>query len=338
MSLKNTVTQTIFVVLPILLAGFICGGLIFYLKNQANTDPLFVSQLLDLAPIFIGISILFIIALMAYLYHSVIALKKIKNATNNVLRAATQKMHNVRRIIEILINSKMWLPGLQEYLDEDFEGLTYFEVKDFYKGNSKLAIEFLQENHNFSETENLYLEMKSMLLTQPKQGKILKNLSYPRTYDSPIVEKWIQHKIGSGLWYFFGYKFANFKEALDLESIFERHQDKIMSLAISIDPIVFEENSFNEIFLSKLGEYITKSILPDLYKERTKKSSVLPRRIQYFTILLSLLILLGLMAPIATLLLGLPILVLIISYAFVCGFLCYLSFAFYQFLKHELTE
>ncbi|MFT5985151.1 MAG: hypothetical protein ACI825_000643, partial [Planctomycetota bacterium] len=191
MSTKNTVIQFSVVVLPILSAGFICIALCFYLWNKSQTDILLVSNLLDLAPIFIGISVLFILTLMGYLYHSVLALKKLKSTAVSALLSATQKMHNARRIIEILMGSKMWLPGLQEYIDEDFEGLTYFDVKDFYKGNSKLAIEFLQENQNYSETENLYLEMKAMLLTNPKNGKLPKTISYPRSYDGAIVEQWI---------------------------------------------------------------------------------------------------------------------------------------------------
>ncbi|MFT5077790.1 MAG: hypothetical protein ACI917_000293, partial [Patiriisocius sp.] len=138
MSTKNTVIQFSVVVLPILSAGFICIALCFYLWNKSQTDILLVSNLLDLAPIFIGISVLFILTLMGYLYHSVLALKKLKSTAVSALLSATQKMHNARRIIEILMGSKMWLPGLQEYIDEDFEGLTYFDVKDFYKGNSKL--------------------------------------------------------------------------------------------------------------------------------------------------------------------------------------------------------
>ena len=338
MSSRKTILQSFFVTLPILLAGGVCIAITFLLWNKVETNPLFKNTLVDLAPIFIGISVLFILALMGYLYHTIFALKKIKEVTKQGLNSATQKMHNIRKIIEILLNSKMWLPGLKEYIDEDFSGLTYFEVKDFYKGNSKIAIEFLQENHNYSETENLYLEMKSLLLTHPKQGKLSQNTIFPKSYDTAIVEQWIQHKVGSGLWYFFGYKFASFKEALDLESIPERNQDKIMSLAITTDAVVFEENSFNEIFLSKLGEYVTKNILPNLYLERTLKSSILPRRVQYFTLLLSFLIIIGLIAPLASLLLDLPIITLIVSYAFICAFLCYLSISFYQFLKHELTN
>ena len=60
------------------------------------------------------------------------------------------------------MRSKIWLPGLKEYIDEEFSGLTFFQVKEFYKGKSKLAIEFLQEKNNYAGTENLYLELKSL--------------------------------------------------------------------------------------------------------------------------------------------------------------------------------
>jgi len=338
MSSKKTFTQTLFTILPILLAGLIAIGLSFYLSNKTKLDPLFADKLLDLVPIFIGISMLFTVAIMSYLYYSVIALKKLTTTAKGALNSATVKMHKVRNIVEILLNSKIWLPGLQEFIDQEFEGLTYFEVKNFYKGKSKLAIEFLQENHNFYETENLYLEMKSMLLTQPNNGKVPATINYPDSYGGPIIEHWIQHKIGSGLWYFFGYKFANFKELLKLENVHERQQDKIMSLAMDIDPEAFEENSFNEVFLSKLGEYITKKILPSLYEERTIKTSVLPLRTKLFTALLGILIISGVVAPLLVTLLELPILILIISYSFICTLLCYISIAFYQFLKYEITR
>lgn len=338
MSSKNKITQSIFIILPLVLAGLFLITLVFLLLEEIKIDPLFESKLIDIAPIFIGITSLLSIALMGYLYHTVTQLKNKKNKNQSSLNTATQKMHAFRRIIELLLKSKMWLPGLQEYIDEDFDGLTYFEVKDFYKGKSKLAIEFLQEQHSFSETQNLYLEMKAMLLTNPNKGKLSNNIAYPKTYEKAIIEQWIQHKVGSGLWYFFGYKFAKFKEALDINSVNEKHQDKIMSLAINIDPVYFEENSFNEIFLSKLGEYLTKTILPSLYNERTQKTNLLPFRIRVFSILLSVLIILGILVPIAMLLVGIPSIILIISYAFICSLLGYVSLSFYQFLKYEFSN
>lgn len=338
MRFTTTIARTFFTVLPILLAGIVGMALAIFLWRKLENNVEFSLTLLDLAPIFIGMSVLFVFALMTYLYVTVVNLKKLRQTTKQAIHSATQKMHNIRRIAEILLNSNIWLPGLKDYMGEDFEVLTFFEVKDFYKGKSKLAIEFLQENHNFNETENFYLELKSILQTQPKNGKLPDTINYPKNYGAPIIEKWIQHKIGSGLWYFFGYKFTNFKEALDIENMPERHQNKIMALAMNIDAQVFEENSFNEIFLSKLGEYISKTILPDLYKERSVKNSVLPQRVQLLAVLLSLLILVGLLAPLLTLLLGLPILVLIISYSFVCCLFFYTAIAFYQFLKYEITD
>lgn len=338
MSSKKTTTKYLFIILPVLLAGIIFMGIIYSLWTKVNTNSLFKNTLIELAPVFIGICVVFALALMAYLYHTVFSLKNLKNAIQPEMHSATQKMHNVRKIIEVLLKSNMWLPGLKECIDEDYAGLTFFEVKNFYKGKSKIAIEFLQENHNYSETENLYLELKSLLLTHPKQGRTEEKLTYPTFYSPPIVEHWIQHKVGTGLWYYFGYKFANFKDVLDLDSISEKHQDKIISLANATDPVVFEENSFNEIFLSKLGEYIAKNILPNLYKERAQNTLMLPRSVQYFSLLLSLLIIVGIIAPLITLLLALPVIILIISYAFTGAFLGYISLSFYQFLKLEISR
>ena len=144
--------------------------------------------------------------------------------------------------------------------------LIFFEVKEFYKGKSKLAIEFLQESHHYGDTENLYLELKSLLMTKPKVRKLPKNIIYPKIYNKEILEKWLEHKCGSGLLYYFGYKYSIYKETLDIEAVFERHQDKIMSLANSIDPVIFEDSSFNEVFLSKLGDYMSNAILPKLFQ------------------------------------------------------------------------
>ena len=134
-------------------------------------------------------------------------MKKTRSFAIDGLSKITQKMHNFRTIIDILMRSKMWLPGLKEYIDDEFMGLNFFEVKEFYKGKSKLAIEFLQESHHYEDTENLYLEMKSLVMTSPKDKQIPEAIKYPRMYDKDMVSKWLEHKCGSGLWYYFGYKF-----------------------------------------------------------------------------------------------------------------------------------
>ena len=100
-------------------------------------------------------------------------------------------MHYFRNIIEILLNSKMWLPGLKDYIDDEYDGLTFFDVKEFYKGKSKLAIEFLQENHHYGDTENLYLEMKSLLFTKSKDKRVPKNVIYPKIWFWSTLLFWL---------------------------------------------------------------------------------------------------------------------------------------------------
>jgi hypothetical protein len=330
--------KDIFTLIPLFFSGLLCIVLIFLLYQKNTSSPEFATQLANLATIFLSISGLLSALIMVYLAASVIGLKKHRNIAVNRLSSITQKMHNFRSIVELLMRSKMWLPGLKEYIDDEFDGLTFFEVKEFYKGKSKLAIEFLQESHHFADTENLYLELKSLLMTSTKDKKVIEDIVYPESYDRDIVEKWLEHKCGSGLWYYFGYKYGIFKEALNLEAVFERHQDKIMTLANTIDNEVFEDSSFNEVFLSKLGEYMSKEVMPKLYQIQESMGSKLPRVMRYLYIIFLLLVIFGVLFPVFFLLFNLPVISLMISYALVVSIIFYISTTFYQFLNGELSN
>jgi len=275
---------------------------------------------------------------MVYLASSALGLKKNRVQVIDSLSQITQKMHNFREIINLLLQSKMWLPGLKEYINEEFEGLNFFEVKEFYKGKSKLAIEFLQESHHYGDTENLYLELKSLLMIKPKERKLPKNVTFPKIYNKAIIEKWLEHKCGSGLLYYFGYKFGIYKETLDIESVFERHQDKIMSLANSIDPEIFEDSSFNEVFLSKLGDHMSNTIMPKLFQLQEDIDTKMPRILQYLYSIFLFLVLFGVLLPLGFLLFNLPILLLIFSYASVISIFFFLTTTFYQFLSKEINS
>jgi hypothetical protein len=232
----------------------------------------------------------------------------------------------------------MWMPGLKEYIDVEFEGLTFFDVKEFYKGKSRLAIEFLQENNNYLETENLYLELKSLLMTNPKEKRISENINYPNVYPKDIVEKWLQHKGGSGLWYFFGYKYGSFKEALKIDSVFERHQDKIMTLANSIDSEAFEDSSFNEVFLSKLGEYMSKEVIPKLFQFQSQTGGTLPSVIKFLYGIFLVLIIGGVLLPLGSLLFTFPTIVLICSFSVVISCIFLIATSLFPFLQKEANS
>ena len=206
---RKSLVRDVYAVIPLVFSGVLCIALIFLLRQKVVATPAFIDKLSDLTTLFIAISGFIAILLMVYLAMGTFRLKSSKELATDHLGRITEKMHSFRNIIELLLRSKMWLPGLKDYIDDEFAGLTFFEVKEFYKGKSKLAIEFLQENHNFEDTENLYLEMKSLLMTSPKDKRIPENIVYPSSYGKDIVEKWLEHKSGSGLWYYFGYKFQN---------------------------------------------------------------------------------------------------------------------------------
>jgi len=288
--------------------------------------------------IFIGISGFLAAMIMLYLAWVAINLKEVRSTAIDTLSKFTQKMHNFRSIIDLLLRSKLWLPGLQEYIDDEFAGLTFFEVKEFYKGKSKLAIEFLQESHHYEDTENLYLEMKSLLMTNPKDKNIPDSIRYPKMYDKEMVSKWLEHKCGSGLWYYFGYKFGSFKESLDYNAVFERHQEKIMTLANAIDSEAFEDSSFNEVFLAKLGEYMSNEVIPKLVQVQSKTNKQTPSIIRYLYLIFLVLVLAGVLLPLVYVLFSLPIISLVVSYSIIISCIFFIATSFYQFVMKEANS
>lgn len=331
-------SKDLYAIIPLVISGLLCIALIFLLWEKAVSEESFAATLSSVTSVFIAISGFLAAIIMVYLAAAAFNLKTTRKTAIDALSKITQKMHHFRSIIELLLNSKMWLAGLKEYIDEEFAGLTFFEVKEFYKGKSKLAIEFLQEHHNFQDTETLYLELKSLLMTDPKEKKLPENISYPRVYNKEIVTKWIEHKCGSGLWYYFGYKYGDFKQSLDYNAVFERHQDKIMTLANTIDNEAFQDSSFNEVFLAKLGEYMNKEVIPKLYQVQGNTEKSLPGLMLYLYFIFLFLVIFGILLPIAQLLFTLPIITLIISFSFVSSTLFFIAISFYQYIIREANS
>ena len=328
--------QQIAFVIPLVLSGILAITIFFLLWLRLREGQDFADVLGQGVGIVVGISAAMSGIILVYMMLSATGMRKDNLSTNSVLGKLTQKMHNFRSIVELLMNSKMWMPGLKEYIDDEFEGLSFFDVKEFYKGRSKLAIEFLQENSPYQDTENLYLELKSLLSTSLKEKNRPESLSYPTLYPNELVKKWLEHKCGSGLWYFFGYKYGSFKEALDFNAVYERHQDKIMTLANSIDSEAFEDSSFNEVFLSKLGEHMSNEVLPKLFQLQSQVSTGLPRTVTLLYAMLMTFLLFGIMTPMAFLLLGLPAILLVISYSVVFALVFFICLSIYPFLRQEI--
>jgi hypothetical protein len=337
--MKNkSLLKDFYTLMPFVLGGLVCIGLVVILYDKVVKNPNFITTLESISFVFMAISGFLAIFLMAYLVFSSLTIKNRKSAVINNLEVVTQQMHTARRIIEILLKSNLWLPGLKEYVDHEFSGLTYFDVKEFYKGKSKLAIEFLQDNNHFGDTETLYLELKSLLMTRAKEKRLSRKLVFPNVYGKDIVLKWIEHKCGSGLLYYFGYKFGAFKDMLRLNEVSEVQQEQVMKLALEIDKEHFEDSSFNENFLAKFGDYITKNIIPQLFQLYNKASTGFTPVMKYVYTLFVLLVIFGLVVPILYLLFSLSVLFLIISYGMVISIIFFITTTFYAFLTKEINS
>jgi len=335
MKLRNFI-KIVVPYIPALTSILGCILIVYGLQTWVPKETLSVDKVDTILLILCIISILLVIVLLVFILNKTNQIRFSSNTLSTELNTLTQKMHHFRNIIDILVRSEVWNTGLKEYIDKEFGDLNYFTMKEFYKGRSKLALEYIEENNRFGDSENLYLEAKSLLLDDPSNSKV-DTFSNPRTYSPRILRKWVEHKCGSGIWYYFGYKYASYKDELDVNRIYERHQEKILSYAVQLDTHRYQDMGFSEDLLSKLGEQMSEEIIPRLFSITMQSQQRIPKIINFAFILLVLLTLLGVFLPIGILLFQLPVLYSFISIGFVCSILLFMTLSIYPFVIKEIN-
>jgi hypothetical protein len=335
---KKSFSANYFALIPLVFSSILCIFLVYLLDQKTTNTPAFFETLQDQISTFIGISGFTAIVLIGYIVFSIFGSNRLLTSGDNKLNVLINKMNAARKIIEIIYKSKLWLPEVKTFIDDEFEGLSFFDVKEFYKGKSKLAIDYLEEKKGQDDTDTLYLELKSLLYTEPKQKSLPNTIIYPLQYNPAILEKWLEHKIGSGLWYHFGYRFGDFKNALNLDALHERHQDKIIALANTIDPISFEDSSFNDVFLSKFGEYLNKDLIPKLFEAQSDKKNGLSTSLQNLYVLFAAMVFIGMLLPLLSTLLELPTILLVCSFSFVISALVFMVISGLSFLSKTVNS
>ncbi len=323
--------------IPALVSGLFClcilYGLEIYLPPN-YIDPTLLNRILLIV---ITISVILVFILIAFIFSKANSIRFQGSNLNSEISGLTQKLHHFRDLIDTLVRSKVWNPGLKEYIDEEFGDLNFFKMKEFYKGRSKIALEFIEENNRYGETENLYLEAKSLLLNTPSSTRT-EDYSNPRTYDKKILSKWVEHKCGSGLWYYFGYKYTNFKDELNVQRVYERHQDKMVNLAIQIDAQKYQDMGFSEELLSKVGEQMSEEIIPRLHSLTIQAHQRLPKIVNGAYILVLTTTLLGVFLPITSMVLKLDELYAFISISTVMSILLFIVLGIYPYVMNEVNR
>lgn len=283
------------------------------------------------------LSALLSIVILGFIINKAASLETKGNALREEIKHYTQQVHYFRDIADLLLQSQLWAPGLKEYLDKEFAGLNYFDIKEFYKGRNKLALEYIEQNNRFGQTESLYLEIKSLLLNHPAQS-VVDDYANPKEYDLKILEKWDEHHVGNGIYHYFGFKYVNFKDELDVNRITETHQDRILEYAIQIDTLRYQEMGFSEELLSKLGLHLSEEIIPYLRLATQRSVKRLPLIINVSFVLLTALVIFGIFQPITILLFGLAPIFGFVSIAAVVGVFLFLLLAIYPYVAREINK
>ena len=321
---------------PAFLSIITCIAIVLGLQKWLPIDSITQDNLSNVTLAICLISILLVVVLLVFILTKTNQLRYSGSSLHKELYALTQKVHHFRNIVEILVRSKVWAPGLKEYIDEEFTNLNFFMMKEFYKGKSKLALEYIEENNRYGDSESLYLESKSILLTDPSDSKVDPFIN-PRSYNLRILKKWVEHSVGSGLWHFFGYKYPSFKDELDVNRVFERHQDKILSYAIQLDLNKYQDMGFSEDLLSKIGEQMSEDVIPRLLELTLQTHQRVPRIINIAYSLMVLLIIFGIFQPLVTFLFVLPALFTYLSIAVVVSMLLFIMLSVYPFVLQEIN-
>jgi hypothetical protein len=118
----------------------------------------------------------------------------------------------------------------------------------------------------------------------------------------------------------------------------ERYQDKKIRLANSVDPISFEYSSFNDVFLSKLGEFINTELIPKLYEAQNIKQSGLSNSLQFLYILFASLAIIGVLLLLVSVLFQFQTIALICCFSFVISALIFIIISTLPFLTIRVNS
>jgi hypothetical protein len=309
------------ILIPIILSviGFIL--LVFSLLNKLNSECNFYEILLSTRTDIISISGFLSGIIIAYLATKVLQTRTEKITNLPELNELTQKVHKFRKIMNLLVNSDIWVDGLKEFLRNNYSSLTIYEVRKSSYGEgkpTKLKIIFNQDEKNtFGDTLYLYLELKSFIFDEYSYDETLYSESeVPIYYSSQILKKWIKYDCGGNLWYFFDNKLDAFAADLKISKVTPHNKTKIEECTLLIDRDKFNDIKFGPKLLAKLGTHFREDIFPKLLKLQLNNEKGLPAIAKYLCIILYLLLSLGVALPLISKIYSLPPIVDIISVSF----------------------
>lgn len=301
--------------------------------NLAKTLELVQSDILTISGILSAIMI-------AYLTSKVLQFRSEKLSHIPRLTELTQKVHKFRAIANKLIYSDLWPRGLPSFVNQDYKGLSHFDIREIIFVDAKVteqATEFTEKN-KYGGAANLFLELKTLVSAEiPFDETLYSEFDVPIYYKTDILKKWVRYDCGNGLWYYFSHKYNSYKEDLRLDNVLSFYYEDIKNLSIQIDKERYKDLEFGEELLAKLGTQFHSSIIPELLRVQLYIDTGVPKIVSYLFIILCNLISFGIVLPLITKIYSLSSIFEITSISVIVALCFYLITSFYSFLKRELT-
>ncbi len=301
------VINNIFLVVTLLLTE--CLIIIFFF-NPIKED----SELSDLIANMIQFTGVFSAILITYIISKIFQIRQEKIALIPKLEDLSNKVTNVRRIANILLNTHaFWEDSMKKYFETKFNGLDKCTFNDVRKNREHVYRELLNEYHKeHGQTgdsnpelsskyygHEFYLDLKALAKGRKGDANFWygeDDLNY--IYESKIIEKWTHSHCGD-FWYFLSPdgEGKQYSSAFHIEKISKPNKERILRLVKKTEPDIDLEQSLNTI-LGELGGKFTSLYLYKLLQYLNITEKRIPIIIRNLTTILSITIISGLFIPI----------------------------------------
>lgn len=324
---------------PIVILICLFGAIL--LSLHANIEkPGFIHTIIEIRSDILTTSSILSAIIITYLVSKVLQLRQERLMYIPEIKELTQKLHRFRKIISLLLHSDIWAKGLKRFVDIDYAGLSYFDVRAFiFVGldTTEQADNFNKERAKFGDTAYLYLEMKSFI----DEGHTFDRTLYtefdvPVGYSTEQLERWIDFDCGGGLWNYFDYRYSTYQKDLRLDKVIGQTQERILKACIQIDKERYKDLPFDNKLLALLGTQFHDDILPKLHRLQVICGRGLPEIVNYLFSFLFVYIVFGVCIPISTKLYSLSIFFDLASISSIISVTLFFISTFYMILKKEV--
>ena len=325
------------------LATLIFGLVVFVvLFKGLESGYYFTQQIREASNLDLNVASIISAILITYLTSKVLQLRQERLAILPQITSLTQKVHQFRTITNVLYHSwDFWAPGLKNYMQKEYPNLTYGEafklVFENEKSRDSKALQY-PSDEKMGDTKDLYLQLRSFVDKQYTIDVTLySEFEIPVFYTLDILQDWRDYGSASALCRFFNWHYHDYKGDFNFEKLRANERSIIEDSAMRIDAIRYKDIKTSPELLDMLGKQFHEEILPKLINLQHSIQGGFTRLVQFLLSTLVILIFSGVLYPILSNVLDLPIIGSIVSITMVLSVTFYLAISLRHVLVEELT-